>query len=80
MRKIEQPKDCLSDEPTRTLFWVELVCASCSGTTSGDWTAGRVNIKQMKAQAVTEGWSFGGTHAFCSDACRTRFVERAPVQ
>lgn len=80
MSNTEQPKDYLSDEPTQTLFWVELVCADCSGTTAGDWTAGRVSIKQMKAQAVTEGWSFGGKHAFCSQRCRTRFVERTPAQ
>lgn len=79
MSKTEQPKDYLSDELTQTLFWVELVCANCSGTTAGDWTAGRVSIKQMKAQAATEGWSFGGKHAFCSPVCRTRFVERTPA-
>jgi hypothetical protein len=72
------PKDYLSDKPTQTLFWVELVCANCSTTTAGEWTAGRLNIKQMKDQAVKEGWSFGGKQAFCSQDCRTRYIERFP--
>ena len=78
MSKTAPPKDYLSDETTQTLFWVELVCANCSATTAGEWTAGRVNIKQMKDQAVKEGWSFGGKQSFCTQDCRSRYIERYP--
>lgn len=47
-----------SNETTRTLFWVELVCAECSTTTEGAWTYGRVKGIEMKASAKRPGWSF----------------------
>lgn len=79
MSTTEHVLDDLSG-PVRTLFWVELVCASCSDTTAGQWTDGRIRIKEVKAQAASEGWSFGGVHTFCSAACRARFVERSAAR
>jgi hypothetical protein len=73
---VKRAKDYLDAEPTRTLFWVELVCAGCSATTEGGWTAGRVPIKEMKAEATKDGWSFGGVHSFCTDNCRSGFIEK----
>lgn len=76
---MEKPKDHLSQETTRTLFWVELVCAECSATTAGDWSSGRVNVREMKKVAEREGWSFGGIHAFCSANCRSGFIKKNPA-
>ncbi len=67
-------KDDEHPDATRTLFWVELVCAYCSGTTAGTWTYGRVPIKKLKKQAEGEGWTFGGVHAFCSPRCRASHI------
>lgn len=63
-------------EPIRTLFWVELVCAECSTTTEGTWTAGKVDVRTMKKGATQSGWSFEGIQSFCSSRCRQTFEAR----
>lgn len=74
-----KPVDHLHQEQTRTLFWVELVCAECSTTTAGGWTSGPVKVKQMKKEAAQAGWSFGGIHAFWTPACRSNYILMNPA-
>lgn len=57
-----------SREPTRTLFWCELVCSRCNDTTSGRWVADSVPRRAMKLEAKREGWVFEGREAFCREA------------
>jgi YHS domain-containing protein len=60
-------------EPTRTLFWVELVCAVCADSHPGTWAASKIDVKGMKKEAAQAGWTFEGIHAFCSSSCKTAF-------
>lgn len=56
-------------QPVATLFWVELVCATCKSTTAGGWASRQIPVRQMKKEASAQGWVFSGKHAFCSDKC-----------
>ncbi len=55
-------------QPTRTLFWCELVCGHCNSTTAGQWVASKVPIRSLKREAQSQGWVFLGTESFCSKA------------
>lgn len=67
---MSQPTPRKSPEPTRTLFWCELVCRHCNDTVSGQWVASRVPIRSMKLEAARHGWVFEGIEAFCCEAHR----------
>nr|WP_192963513.1 hypothetical protein [Pseudomonas fluorescens]CEK42359.1 hypothetical protein PQBR57_0406 [Pseudomonas fluorescens SBW25] len=57
------------NQPMETLFWVELVCASCKDTTSGGWASRQIPVRAMKKEAAVQGWAFSGKHAYCSEKC-----------
>lgn len=61
--------DVTEKQPVETLFWVELVCASCSSTTAGGWASRQIPVRQMKKEASALGWAFNGKDAFCSPKC-----------
>lgn len=58
-----------ANQPMETLFWVELVCASCKDTTSGGWASRQIPVRAMKKEAAAQGWVFAGKHAYCSANC-----------
>lgn len=58
-----------SVDPVGTLFWIELVCATCKATAAGCWAARQIPVRQMKKDAKAEGWVFSGKHAYCSTKC-----------
>jgi hypothetical protein len=62
-------------ERERTLFWVELVCASCSQTRTGTWAEKTIKVAEEKKAAREEGWLFKGIHSFCSADCVRQFDE-----
>lgn len=52
------------------LFWVEVVCETCSVAGPGTWTHGYIPAKRMKADALAAGWTFYQGMSFCSERCR----------
>lgn len=37
-----------SVDPVGTLFWIELVCATCKATAAGCWAARQIPVRQIK--------------------------------
>lgn len=52
------------------LFWVEVVCETCSVAGAGTWAHGRIPAKELKAEAMAAGWMFYQGMSFCSERCR----------
>ncbi len=49
--------------------WTELVCNVCACTTAGQFTFGAIRRKEMKAEAVKNGWIFRKGEIFCRVVC-----------
>jgi hypothetical protein len=60
------------------MVWCELVCVTCSKTTSGNFTTGAVPRVWMKREAKERGWKFVGLakteDCACSQACLDRYI------
>lgn len=55
--------------------WTELVCRQCAGTGCGQFVLGQRNRKQLRIEALQQGWKFAHRDVFCCRACLNQFEE-----
>lgn len=58
-----------------TYIWCEIVCATCSGSTAGEYTTAGLRRRAMKKEAKKNGFIFVGNEAFCSSRCVEQWNE-----
>ena len=58
--------------------WCEVVCAECSDTSQGQFVTGDIPRRELKQQALREGFIFpkGMSEAFCSKKCHLQYMEK----
>ena len=65
-------------EAVKPFVWCELVCRTCSCTTSGNFWRGRVTAKvvaEMVKDARKARWQFEDNEPFCSQHCFNKYKE-----